>query len=104
MTSQEKVEMRSIIDNHWRCFICKSERNLELHHCISAADRIKADQDGLFLALCMNCHTALHDKGIHKKDLQRIAQEAYIRRKEGEGYSEGQARGIWFNRYARYYD
>lgn len=78
MTSQEKVEMRSIIDNHWRCFICKSERNLELHHCLHGSYRTLADKDGLFVALCMNCHTNLHDKGKYDKELQRIAQAVYM--------------------------
>lgn len=36
-----------------------------------------ADKYGLTVYLCLNCHMALHDKGIHDKDLQRLAQEHF---------------------------
>lgn len=78
MTSQEKVEMRSIVDNHWRCFLCHSNQGLELHHLLHGSYRTLADRDGLFVALCMNCHTKLHDKGEHDKELQALAQKVYM--------------------------
>jgi len=33
-----------------------------------------------------------------------VAQRAFIDQKIEEGYSESQARGLWLNRYGRFYD
>ena len=95
MTSKDRIEKQSIINNEYRCYICGSQRNLELHHCLSASDRKKADQDGLFVALCSTCHRRLHDHGEHKKELQIEAQRAYIREHGREEY---------FKRYGKFYE
>lgn len=51
----------------------------ETHHAIHGyANRKLADQDGLTVRLCKTCHTLLHDKGIHDRDLQQIAEKAYL--------------------------
>lgn len=78
MTSREKVETKSIISCQWRCFICHSKENLELHHCIFGSYRKLADKDGLFVALCADCHRALHDRGLFERELKATAQRAYM--------------------------
>lgn len=37
-----------------------------------------ADKDGLFVRLCVYCHSALHDKGIKDRYLMEIAEKAYL--------------------------
>jgi len=71
--------MKSIVSNAKRCYICCSENNLEKHHMIfGTANRKKADEDGLFVNLCHNCHQAIHNQNIwEKKALQEIAQERW---------------------------
>ena len=54
-------------------------RGTEVHHCIHGnANRRIADQDGLTVRLCNQCHRLLHDKGIHDRDLQETAEKAYL--------------------------
>ena len=61
------------------CYICARYGNLEKHHCIhGTANRKLADEDGLFVWLCRNCHMRLHDKGIGDKGLQIEAEKAWM--------------------------
>ena len=74
---------KSIIDNSEYCFICKRWHDINIqanhiHHCLHGSNRKKADADGLTVPLCYRCHTLLHDKGYHDKDLQQIAEQAYL--------------------------
>lgn len=39
-----------------RCFICGGSDRVELHHIFGAANRAKADDDGLTVFLCARCH------------------------------------------------
>ena len=72
--------MKSIVQNDFRCFLCHSERNLEVHHCIhGTANRKLADEDGLTVLLCNECHRMLHDHGQGDKVLQQIAQQEWER-------------------------
>lgn len=75
--------MNSIIENSDYCYICNHYKGIltiatDTHHCIGAANRKKATKDGLVVRLCRQCHTLLHDKNLHYKDLQQIAEQAYI--------------------------
>ncbi len=89
--------MNSIISKNFCCYICGSNRNLEIHHCIhGTANRKLAEEDGLTVYLCHSCHADLHDKGLFDKSLQSIAQKAYI-----EKYG---SREDFRRRYGRYYD
>lgn len=61
------------------CYFCARYGNLEKHHCIhGTANRRLADEDGLFVWLCHNCHMQLHDKGIGDKGLQIVAEKAWM--------------------------
>ena len=72
--------MESIITREKKmCYFCLSQRNLEKHHCLhGTANRKLADEDGLFVWLCRNCHMRLHDKGIGDKGLQIVAEKAWM--------------------------
>lgn len=73
--------MNSIIQDERVCFICGSVRDLERHHCIhGTANRRLAEEDGLTVWLCHECHTNLHDKGEFDKALQSIAMNAWVRK------------------------
>ena len=63
------------------CYFCARYGNLEKHHCIhGTANRRLADEDGLFVWLCHNCHMRLHDQGIGDKGLQIVAEKAWMQR------------------------
>lgn len=76
--------MKSIITDDDLCFIHRKYLKMDVpgteeHHCIHGfANRKLADKDGLTVMLCHTCHRLLHDKGYHDKDLQAIAQIAWI--------------------------
>lgn len=56
--------MRSIVKNNKSCFFCGSERELERHHCLhGTANRKLAEEDGLWVWLCPECHRG--DYGVH---------------------------------------
>ena len=72
--------MKSIIQENKSCFICGSTQNLQRHHTWhGTANRRLADEDGLTVLLCMNCHIALHDKGVNDRFLMEIGERAWLR-------------------------
>lgn len=53
---------------------------VHLHHIIhGTANRKVADREGCFCYLCLDCHTALHDKGLYDRELQQIAEKAWLK-------------------------
>jgi Zn-finger protein len=79
MRSVMAKKYRSIMDAGEECYLCGSESNLQIHHCLhGTANRKLADEDGLVVKLCPNCHRALHDKGVSDKDLQKTAQRVWM--------------------------
>lgn len=97
----------SKVQTKCECFICHAPYTvgLEHHHLLHGTGQRKlADQDALWVWLCRKCHSDLHDKGLHDKELQALGQRIFIEEKMKEGYSEGQSRGMWFNRYGKFYE
>ena len=92
----------SIIQTKTECFICRQFFNfetlypLERHHFLHGTGmRQLADADGLWAWLCVRHHRELHDLNKFDKDLQIIAQRAYIKKHSREEY---------FKRYGKFYE
>ena len=105
--------MKSQITQINECYICRkflgveTTAGLQTHHFIHGRGlRELADADGLYAKVCFRHHRALHDDPSHPydKELKAIAEKAFIITKMSDGYSEGQARGIFFNRYVKHFD
>ncbi len=64
-------------DTAERCYLCSRRGRLEVHHCLHGRNRRAADEMGLTVHLCGECHRRLHDKGEHDRELEALAQEAY---------------------------
>ena len=78
-----------------RCYLNTYVPAVHEHHCIHGnANRKWADCDGLTVYLCYDCHSALHDKGIHDKDLQELAEKTWL-----EYY--GKTIPDWISRYGK---
>lgn len=89
---------KSIIHTEYTdsCFLC-GQYATETHHCLHGQGRRKlADEDGLTVRLCHNCHTNLHDHGTCDKQLQKIAQKAWMR-------ENGKTVQDFINRYGKSY-
>lgn len=76
--------MKSIIngDDEY-CFLCKQlgfpNYATEVHHMIfGTAKRKLADQDGLTVHLCHYHHFMLHRHGLHKEELQQLAEKTWL--------------------------
>ena len=69
--------MKSIISEKMKCYICGRETDLERHHCIfGTANRRKAEEDGLWVWLCHDCHHGVHNGNNYAKErMQMDAQE-----------------------------
>ena len=93
--------MKSIIpgDQPNQCFLCGlSCIHTEVHHCLhGTANRRLADEDGLTVNLCMNCHRKLHDKGFGDRYLQEIAEEAWMKYNHDKNLTD------WVRRYGKNY-
>lgn len=78
--------MKSIICDAEECYICGTKRNLQTHHVLDGIRRKKADEDGLTVRLCADCHRLLHDRGrvhtigktVDEWDLKQQAQMAWM--------------------------
>lgn len=90
------------------CAFCgKALNNRTEHHLLFGKDRVYAEQDGLKLPACDNCHTAgngterIHGNVMAEK-LSRIAgQLAYEKMKISEGRSPDEARESFRKRYGK---
>ena len=63
-----------------RCYIRGSFRNLELHHCMSGANRKLSTRYGLVVFLCADHHRGrlgVHTDYIMKERLEKDAQRAF---------------------------
>lgn len=89
--------MESNICEDMKCFICGTPFNLERHHVFfGTANRKKAEEDGMWVWLCHDCHFGIHNgNNWAKEDLQRFAQECW----EGE-FGDREA---FIKRYGRNY-
>lgn len=74
--------MKSIIQSKKECYFCKSQRNLQLHHCFQGANRKQADKQGLTVWLCMDCHTG--SRGVHTTRTDRLNELKVIAQREFE--------------------
>ena len=66
-----------MIGDPTRCFICGRSGALHTHHCLHGCRRHKAEQHGLTVELCPECHRRLHDYGEHDRDLEQVAQRIF---------------------------
>ena len=97
----------SKIQTKTECYLCHKNMNygLEHHHCLHGTGQRKlADEDGLWVWLCRECHSALHDTGANDRFLQALGQRTYINDQIKQGYPEDVAREIYFKRYGKFYD
>lgn len=74
----------SIIKSGKYCFFCGVTCQLERHHVFMAFNRNKAEEDGLWVYLCPECHrgtNGVHGKNGHEKDiaLKKAGQYAYMK-------------------------
>lgn len=74
---------KSIIpfDREDMCYLCHSYKSygnpMQVHHCLHGIYRKAADKYRLTVHLCVNCHVALHDRGVNDNSLERLAQRTF---------------------------
>lgn len=74
---------KSIIpfDREDMCYLCHSYKSygnpMQVHHCLHGIYRKAADKYRLTVHLCVNCHVALHDRGVNDESLERLAQRTF---------------------------
>ena len=57
--------MNSILQTEHRCWVCGTDKNLMLHHCIyGSGKRALADKEGLTIWLCPRHHN-MSNEGVH---------------------------------------
>ena len=93
--------MKSIIpDDDEYCYLCKKVHLMnpgtDVHHCLMGNKRKLADADGLTVHLCHDHHMMLHQKGLHRDELIRLAQITYM-----EHYDK--TKEDFINRYGKNY-
>ena len=95
------------------CFICSQlygmgyQDNLQKHHIFGGPNRDYAEEDGLFVWLCIYHHTggkdAVHTNKEMRLWLQRLGQEAYEDKLVAAGTPPEVARETFMQRYGRNY-
>lgn len=90
--------MRSIIqdENEHCCYLCGASGPLQLHHVLHGPYRTKADRDLLTVWLCVQCHTNLHQRGWHDRELKALAQTVWCQ-------YYGKTVKEWMERYGKNY-
>lgn len=60
------------------CYFCKIQKDLDVHHALTASNRKKADMDGLWVYLCRRDHRNLHDHNVGEMKLRQEAERAWL--------------------------
>lgn len=96
----------SIMQEKRECYFCKKTADLTQHHAIPGnGNRKICDEFGLWVYLCMGCHSEVHDKCTDKyRFLQAQAQRDFIREQGKKGFTESVAREVWYSRFLKFYD
>lgn len=90
---------RSIMQNlrDSRCYLCRWYGQMEVHHCMhGTANRRLAEQDGLMVNLCTDCHRKLHEHGVGDLMLMQEAERTWMK------YNLEEIDG-WIARYGKNY-
>lgn len=90
---------KSIIQSAWdRCYfaVC-SNVPTQTHHVFGGPKRHLADEDGLTIRVCHECHREIHE-GRDSKHLQRMLHEV-----GQEAYMQTHSLEDWMKRYGRNY-
>jgi hypothetical protein len=73
--------MKSIIQTEKECYVCKTTRQLQLHHVYRGGYRKIADKLGMTVFLCLHHHTgsneAVHNNKALDLHLKRLGQRKY---------------------------
>lgn len=92
------------------CAFCGSPlSNNTQHHLVFGTARRNAEDDGLKLPVCDNCHTMnrnsekIHGNVMAEKLSKMLGQMAYEKHKVAEGMSEADAREHFRRRYGKSY-
>ena len=95
----------SKIQTKCECYLCHKDytAGLDHHHAIAGRNRAKCDQYGLWVWLCRECHTKLHDKGEHDSEIRAIAQKTFVEDMKKRGYPEESAREEWLREFGKFY-
>lgn len=79
----EKTIKSSIINEMYKCLICGSYRNIEIHHIFDGCNKENSIKYGLIVPLCSYHHTE-SSKAVHGRDgymldleLKRLGQKAF---------------------------
>ena len=94
------MRWRSIIQSDpTSCYWCGRTAGLVRHHAMHGyANRKLAEQDRLYLMLCLSCHSDVHDKGEYGRkvdlSLQRDAERAWLK-------YYGKTKEDWIRRYGK---
>ena len=85
------------------CVICNKPRTDEHHLLFGTAKRKLADEDGLTIPVCRECHDAIHRDRKLQLLSEIMGQLAYEKSKVAEGMLEAEARIDFTVRYGRSY-
>jgi hypothetical protein len=96
------------------CYICREwngcymqQEGLQKHHIFGGPNRDLAEEDGLFMWLCIGHHTgssqAVHTNKEIRDWTHRIGQKAYEDSKVSKGWTKNEARETFMRRYGRNY-
>jgi hypothetical protein len=98
----------SIIQNNVECYICHAPYTVGLdhHHCIEGNKyiRAKGSKYGLWVWMCRKCHDNLHNTNNNRRQLEAIAQKAFIENMKKQGYPEDTCREEWYRQFGKFYD
>jgi hypothetical protein len=95
-----------LTDDYDHCYLCGGRAQC-VHHIFGGPNRDLAEEDGLFMWLCIGHHTgssqAVHTNKEIRDWTHRIGQKAYEDSKASKGWTKNEARETFMRRYGRNY-
>ena len=96
--------MQSIVTKYTQfCALCGKPTTEEHHLVFGISERDLAEQDGLKIGICSQCHLFHKNNPIACKMSKMMGQLAFEKRKCAEGATEDEAREMFRKRYGRSY-
>ena len=65
-TSYKGLHLQVLERDGWRCQVCGSMQNLQVHH-LKLRSRSGGDEEQNLITLCAECHEQVHRKAGHYK-------------------------------------
>lgn len=84
--AKKEKKRTSILQKSKKCYICGSEKDLDIHECFGGKNRQKSMEYGLVIYLCRSHHSKVENNEDMKLQIKKYAQCIYNSKYEADSF------------------